>query len=105
MAALEKNTNELFRKKYYVDATEILTNKKKQEKPVPYARSPIIDASKVVVSTRTVRLRRGSKDAGEQIRVNVIREGNRIKSIRIACPCGRHAELDCEYAPEEQKAK
>ena len=105
MATVEKSTNKLLRKKYYVDAADVLTNRKKLEKPVAYARSVIIDASKVVISSKPVRLRHGTKDAGEQIRVNVVRDGNRIKSIRITCPCGRHAELDCEYAPEEPKTK
>lgn len=62
MANVEKNAKKLPGKKYYVDAAEVLTSRKKLEKPTNYARSVIIDASKVVVSGKPVRLRHGTKD-------------------------------------------
>ena len=30
-------------------------------------------------------------------RVSVERDGDRVKRIRVECPCGETIELDCEY--------
>lgn len=33
-----------------------------------------------------------------QIAVQIVRKGGVISGIRITCPCGRHAEVDLDYA-------
>jgi hypothetical protein len=40
----------------------------------------------------------------DDIKVDVVRDNGRIKGIKIACPCGRHAALDVEYAPNGVRA-
>jgi len=32
-----------------------------------------------------------------QIAVQILRKGGAVSGIRIACPCGRHAEVDVDY--------
>lgn len=92
-------------KKYFVEARSILTRKKAGPRRRLRGCAVIIDSSKVMMSDKRVRLPLLSQPPGEgdDIQVDVIREGENIKSIKIRCRCGRSTELNCEYAHENAK--
>ena len=98
MPEVEKSTNQVYRKKYFVDAAQILSGGKGPRKARAKAVSPILQASHVAVSDKVVQLSSDMRKIADHIRVDVIKDGNRIKKIRISCPCGRTADLDCEYS-------
>jgi hypothetical protein len=98
MPDLASNTNQAYRKKYFVDFGKVLFCPKVNPDEQPHPLSRVIDATNVVVAKHPieVHVRRGPDN--DQIKVDTIREGQKVKSIRIACPCGRRAALDVEYA-------
>ena len=100
----EIKADPLLRKKYFIDAENVLTRKKPGAKRKTGGFSKIIDSSKVMISNKPVRLPllRYVDDEDKDIEVDVIREGDKIKSIRITCPCGRSTELNCEYTTESK---
>jgi len=99
MPKVETDTNQLYRKKYFVNSQEIMTaDQPLADAPVRIG-SPVIDARRVVMNRDPVSIR-SSADA-DRIRVDVIKDGQRVKGIRIACPCGRHAEMDVQYGPSK----
>ena len=101
MAHIEENTNQLLRKKYFVDAESILIRKKTAEVPVGEPTCRIVRGSKVRVSANPYPLGTGEKSAtGGQINVHLLKNKDRIEQIHIRCPCGRHTELDCRYDTE-----
>lgn len=104
MPDVEKNTKGFPGKKYFVDADKVLIGQRGPKKPQLRRRSHVIDASRVVVSKKKVQLRRDALQEADRIKVEAVKEGDIVKSIRISCPCGRHAELDCEYTPGLQVA-
>ncbi|MBN1676881.1 MAG: hypothetical protein JXR37_37920 [Kiritimatiellae bacterium] len=97
---VETSTNRLLRKKYFVDKTTIVTSVDKL-KPGQEPFSKIIRGGQVAISRqpKLIRCERRTPLPGE-IQVEVVREGQKITGIRISCPCGRHAELDCEYSAD-----
>ena len=95
---IQTNTNEALRKKYFVDSKIVITGTKELVKRKQAIKSSILDSSHIVISSKSVCLHHGAGQIHDQIRVNVIRDGNVIKRIKISCPCGRTAELDCQYA-------
>ena len=99
MPKIESDTNQLYRKKYFIDSTKIVTGIKAPVGLRPLEPSQVIDSNRVTFSSRPVPLRASGSGDSEKIRVDVVREGNRIKGLRITCPCGRHTELDVEYGP------
>ncbi len=103
MANIEKDTNQLLRDKYFVDAEQVLSGGRRR-KAAPFGKletSRVIDASHVVVSKRTVSPRPAAGGDKDSIRIHVVKENNRMVGLRIECPCGRHADLNCEYEPEK----
>jgi hypothetical protein len=98
MANVETNTNRHLRKKYFVDADSVLMRKKSAEPPEPEHFCRIITAQQVHMAG-TARKVGAGQDVGKsgKMNVQVTKEGDRIEKIRIDCPCGRHAELDCRY--------
>jgi hypothetical protein len=99
MANIEKDTNQALRKKYFADSDQILKLHKRSRKNT-VATSRIIPSASIKVKGSTHLRRPGSKPEDDIINVQVIRDNDVVKSIQIKCPCGRHAELDCEYSPE-----
>jgi hypothetical protein len=98
MANIEKNNNQLLRKKYFVDADAILIRKKTAEIPVTTSACRIIRAPQVRMSETPHPLATNAKPGeGGQINVHLVKNKERIEQIHIRCPCGRHAELDCRY--------
>ena len=97
MPKIETDTNQVYRKKYFVAADDILSTKNmvKQKRPQNYG--AVIDASRIKVTNEPKVLGRKTHKENDDIRVEVIRSGNQIKSLRIMCPCGRHTELNVQY--------
>lgn len=100
MAKIEKDTNQLLRKKYFVDSKSILAAQQIGGKRKPINASAIIDSSKVKISNDAVYPTYSAEISEQNIKVDIVREENAIKRIIIKCPCGRHAQLDCEYAQD-----
>ncbi len=92
-------------KKYFVEARDILMRKKTGPRRRTRGCAVIIDSSQVTMSDKRVRLPLLSQrtEEGDDIQVDVIREGENIKSIKIRCACGRSTELNCEYAHENSR--
>ena len=95
MANVEKDTNQVFRKKYFVDDTQIVRCPSRQPRRTQRDRTLILRAEKI-------RVNKPAKDTGDHdgFTVEPIRENGRLTRLRIRCQCGRSVELDCEY---EQK--
>jgi hypothetical protein len=88
MPKIETDTNQLYRKKYFVNSHTIVTaDQPLADAPVRIG-SPVIDAQRVIMKRDPVPIR--SSANANRIRVDVVRDGQRVKGIRIACPCGRH---------------
>jgi predicted GTPase len=99
MAAIEKSTNQVFRRKYFIDGNQVLmSGAKAPKKPRSKAVTEVLAADQVAVSNIPVQLTPEMQKMGDHIRVEVVKEGDRIKKIKISCPCGRTADLDCEYS-------
>jgi hypothetical protein len=97
MPKIETDTNQVYRKKYFVSADSIITSKGTPKNKPTQTKNSVIDASKVVVSDRPVLLRTDGTSSSQEIHVEVIKNGNEVKGLRISCPCGRHTELDVAY--------
>lgn len=94
---VEMRTNTRLRQKYYVDKSSVLSSIQRSPfKNWPVA-SSIIPASKVKVESKPITLLCTKNKLQGDIQVDVVRDGQRIKTIKITCPCGRHTELNCEY--------
>jgi hypothetical protein len=99
MTEIEKNTNQSLRQKYFTDSEQILKIKKAPARQA-LTTSRIIDSSQVTVKGSKHPIRPGSAVSEDIIKVQVVRDDDVVKSIKIKCPCGRTADLDCEYSPE-----
>ena len=98
MSALEKNTNQLYRQKYFVEEQNVI-----RYRPAPAGlsarrSSTIIPARAARVSEIRVPLDGQPPDPDLQIAVQLERKGSALSGIRIQCPCGRHAEVDFDAA-------
>lgn len=36
----------------------------------------------------------------EEPRVDILRDGEVVRTIRVSCTCGREVDIDCEYGDE-----
>jgi hypothetical protein len=99
MPKVETDTNQVYRKKYFINSEKVLFAARDGAAARTSSVSQVIDASKVVLSKNAVPVRCQTGEESGRIKVEVVREGNRVKGMRIDCPCGRHAELDVEYSP------
>ena len=97
MQGVETQTNQLYRKKYFIDAKTIVSGADEVNEVSSQTVTPVIDASRVILSQEPVIIRRGAARETNRIHVDVVKEGSLVKMIRIACPCGRRTELDVQY--------
>jgi|PlaIllAssembly_1097288.scaffolds.fasta_scaffold743431_2 hypothetical protein len=97
MPGVETQTNQLYRKKYFIDAETIISGADEVDDASFQTVTPVIDASRVILSQEPVIIRRGAARETDRIHVDVVKEGPLVKMIRIACPCGRRTELDVQY--------
>ncbi len=94
MKPLEKNTNQLYRQKYFVDESHVI-----RYRPAPAVKggsraTPIVPARRAQISDIKVPMHEPPPPADAQIAVQLVRDGAGLQGIRIQCPCGRHAEVD-----------
>ena len=83
----------------FLDAAKVVGGRASDDAPFhEHSFSRIIEADQVLMAAGPVMPQWGPRKETGEITVDVVRDGNRITGIRIACPCGRHAELDVQYA-------
>jgi hypothetical protein len=93
-------TNELYRKKYFVNTEKVLFSKEQNALPkYPMQLSAVISADRVKQGNHPVPIRYGNEAGGNEIKVTPIKDNQRVKELHIACACGRHTELNVEYEP------
>lgn len=104
MASIKKETNTLYRQKYFVEADAVI-----RYRPPPAGAK--MDESAVVLRRNQSRLsdirlpmNKPAPPADAQISVQIQRKGSVITGIRIKCPCGRTAEVDLDYAGDAPAA-
>lgn len=105
-AGVEVRTNTRLRQKYFVDGTTILSSVQPEHFRKKERYSRVIRSPKVTFSNKPVKVRCNRTPLKGDIKVDVIRDGEKITGIKIVCPCGRHTELDCEYnvaTPQKQE--
>ena len=98
MAATQKETNKLYRQKYFVEANRVLRYRPPSAGPGRAGASSIIRKDEGCVHEVRVPMNKPSPPPEAQIAVQILRKGGSISGIRITCPCGRHAEVDLDYA-------
>ncbi len=101
MNPIEKNTNQLYRQKYFVDESHVI-----RYRPAPTAKngsrsSAILSGRRVQLSDVKVPVHEPPPPPDAKIAVQLVRNGSGLQSINIKCPCGRHAELDMGAKSEE----
>lgn len=92
---VETATNQVYRRKYFIDSSEIVG--RKAGVPPGYSnskRSKVVKSKQIKLADKPVPLRKGSFADDGEMRIRVVREGNTLKEIYVACPCGRTATLD-----------
>jgi len=87
-------TNQLYRKKYFSDKRSILATGDVPRKSPAWQISSVLDAATVRMADQPVVVH---ANAQLQIKVDTVRDGSKITEIRIACPCGRTAEMKVQY--------
>ncbi len=98
MAATQKETNKLYRQKYFVEANRVLRYRPPPAGPGRGGSSTIIRRTAGCLHEVRVPMNKPAPPPDAQIAVQIVRKGGVISGIRITCPCGRHAEVDLEYA-------
>lgn len=97
MPSAEKNTNRLYRQKYFVDAQQVLRYRPPSASLKDSRSSPaIISGRNVRLSNVKVPMNKPAPPEDAPINVRVIRKNQQVSKIIIDCPCGRHAELDID---------
>ncbi len=96
--AIETNTNQVYRSKYFVDTSNVIFSRKNEGNAQKNQLSVIIDASAVAMEEDPVVIRPGAGGSHcDAITVETVRQDGQIKKLRIVCPCGRHTEMNIEY--------
>jgi len=92
-------TNTRLRQKYFVDEKSIVGSIQKHQFQGVQSYCKVIRSSggKPAKAGKPVTIRCSTATHTGEIQVEVLRDGPRITGIKILCPCGRHAELNCEY--------
>lgn len=90
-------TNSRLRQKYFVDEKNILGSMRQTLTARPQPTGKVIHGAGARSLNKPVLIRCQTAALEGDIQVNLIRNGARITGIRIACPCGRHTELNVEY--------
>ena len=94
MKQLEKNTNQLYRQKYFVDESHVIRYRSAPAVKGAIRASAILPARQAKLSGVKIPMHEAPPPADAQISVQLVRDGASISGIRIQCPCGRHAALD-----------
>ncbi|MDD2235981.1 MAG: hypothetical protein PHP44_00410 [Kiritimatiellae bacterium] len=105
MASLDSDTNKVYRKKYFMDAEKVVFSDIEEQKEIKDEVCPLITAEDVQVEDDAVTITHGLDHPQEAIRVEALKEGDRVTKLKIVCPCGRQTEIDLQYAPEHTARK
>ena len=97
MAITQKETNKLYRQKYFVESNRVLRYRPPPAGPGKTGSSSIIRRDERHVGDILVSMNKPIPPPDVQIAVQILRKAGVVSGIRIACPCGRHAEVDLEY--------
>ncbi|NLG35972.1 MAG: hypothetical protein GX548_11520 [Lentisphaerae bacterium] len=98
MATIQKETNKLYRQKYFVEADRVVRYRPPPAGPGRAGSSSIIRGGRGRLDPIRVPMNKPAPPHDAQIAVQVLRKGGVISGIRITCPCGRHAEVDLDYS-------
>jgi hypothetical protein len=96
MSMIETDTNQLLRKKYFVDDGAILKARYDTSEPAAPKPARILKAGQCRVTPKPYVLGSESRVSGP-IDMQVVRSEGRISQIHIRCDCGRHSDFDCHY--------
>jgi hypothetical protein len=105
MATVQKETNKLYRQKYFVEADRVVRYRPPPAGPGRAGSSSVIRGNSGRLDPIRVPMNKPAPPHDAQIAVQVLRKGGVISGIRITCPCGRHAELDLDYAAPSPGSK
>ncbi len=99
MPKTESNTNQVYRKKYFVDSTTIVGagGRAKAGTPPALNTNCVLPSERIAEGHRPVLIQYRETPADGHIQVTPIREGKRIKSLQIVCSCGRKATFEVQY--------
>ncbi len=97
MAITQKETNKLYRQKYFVESDRVLRYRPPPAGPGKSGSSSIIRRDERKIGDVFVAMNKPQPPPDVQIAVQILRKAGSVSGIRIACPCGRHAEVDLEY--------
>ncbi len=99
MARTESNTNQVYRRKYFVDSGTIVGSgaRSKPSDASPLNSNSVLASNRVSVGNRPVLIQYRETPADGHIQVTPIREGKLIKSLQIVCSCGRKATFEVQY--------
>jgi hypothetical protein len=103
MTVLEKNTNQLYRQKYFVDESNVIRYRPPSAAPGSNKVSTVIARQSARISDIRVPMNGPAPSSEAQIAVQLLHSGAALSGIRIKCPCGRHAELDMDPAAGTRK--
>ena len=104
MAITQKETNKLYRQKYFVESNRVLRYRPPPAGPGKAGSSAIIRKDESRIGDILVSMNKKAPPPDVQIAVQILRQGGAVSGIRIACPCGRHAEVDVDYTPAHPAA-
>jgi len=92
---IETSTNQVYRKKYFIDTSDIV-GRKKGVSPgyAPTRRTMVIKSAHIKVADKPIPLRQEAGVGDDEMRIRVTREGDTLKEIAVTCPCGRTATLN-----------
>jgi hypothetical protein len=96
MPMIETNTNQLLRKKYFVDDGAIIKPRHDIAEPDAPKPARILKASQCKAHAQPYVLGSVSRASGP-IDMQMVRNEGRISQIHVKCNCGRHADFDCHY--------
>lgn len=105
MAATQKETNKLYRQKYFVEADRVLRYRPASTGSGKSGSSSIIRKDAGRMGDIRVPMNKPAPPHDAQIAVKILRKDGAVSGIRITCPCGRHAEIDLDYSTSGAAAK
>jgi hypothetical protein len=97
MSSLKKETNTLYRQKYFVDAHEVIRYRPPPAGAGTSGSAAIIRRNEGRFSDIRIPMNKPAPPPDAQISVQILRNAGAVSGIRIKCPCGRCAEVDLDY--------